>query len=834
MRLVCLLPVLLLAHWCAGATATLNLGATGEYAEDTVPVTAGLRPHPRLDMDESLLKQIRALRAANDPAWTRFSNSIRTKRDSEQAVTAYLLASLVSGEQRHFDWAWEIVETKIYRNGSDRSGGLLRLIDYYKGDHHTAAFRGGFFIAMMARVYDWGWARLSAQQRQDLIDWLNDAVRYNYLQNASAHSHFRNDGAAFTYGLAATAYGTFGENPESAQLFAWFRECWAQTLQALDIMGQGGASGEGNAYGASPTAAGLIRAANVAWYAAGEDLFLSHPWFRQRLLYDAFAAYPGSIGGPESIVPEGWPGHPVVEQASIGGDGRRGASWHSGALRPNGLILSRRFAGTAEADTWNWVYRQPEVDRAGDGAEAVSDLLYYSPPPRLVKPAKLSHFDPSMGFVYVRSDWDSPDATWIAFWAGPHLDTHQHLDQGAFAIFKRRDLAPKTGHYDADDVKSSHDLAYYTRTVSSNGLLIGDPSEVFRNFIAGMGCDAKGNGTRIPAPDNSGELCIPNDGGQRTMSPFGLAARDAEFFRAHRDAFDVARVVRFEDNGQTVSVVADLTNAYNNPRFTTAGNSPKVTKVYRRLVYLRDPDLLLVGDSVESTNPGFEKKWLLHALDRIEIGGEAQAIAPGELVHDGAGEARIVVDDTQPSDKNQMTFDMRRGYAALMLKTLFPSEARYRLVGGREPADTAHGQVYGPDKRNVNATHFHRHIKDFWVRDFSEGILPLHKSVNWMPKAPIETAAVPYQAIFGPGYGRWRLELEPTTPSKSDYFLNILKPTLDAAETLPPMAKIETDDRFGVEIQSGGRSYKVTFSKQSLDPPAITISAEQSEKSLQH
>jgi hypothetical protein len=36
-----------------------------------------------------------------------------------------------------------------------------------------------------------------------------------------------------------------------------------------------------------------------------------------------------------------------------------------------------------------------------------------------------------MGFVYMRSDWDSPDATWISFWAGPHIDTHQHREVSA-------------------------------------------------------------------------------------------------------------------------------------------------------------------------------------------------------------------------------------------------------------------------------------------------------------------------------------------------------------------------------------------------------------------
>ena len=255
-----------------------------------------------------------------------------------------------------------------------------------------------------------------------------------------------------------------------------------------------------------------------------------------------------------------------------------------------------------------------------------------------------------MGFVYMRSDWDGPDATWIAFWAGPHIDTHQHLDQGAFTIFKRRDLAPKTGHYDADNVKSSHDLAYYTRTVSSNNILVGDPHEVFRNFIAGMGCDANGKGDRIKSPDGKENLCIPNDGGQRTFTPGGMAVHDGAYFNENRDDFDVAKVVAFQDDGQAVTIAADITNAYSNPRYSAPPNTPKVTRVWRRLVYLRKADLLLVADTVESTNPNFEKKWLLHALDRVDVGGQVQKIDAGESVHTGVDTARIVVDDADRSD----------------------------------------------------------------------------------------------------------------------------------------------------------------------------------------
>ena len=96
------------------------------------------------------------------------------------------------------------------------------------------------------------------------------------------------------------------------------------------------------------------------------------------------------------------------------------------------------------------------------------------------------------------------------------------------------------------------------------------------------------------------------------MSPRSLVAHNADEFYEFRDIFDVARVVSFADDGRAVSVVADITNAYNNPRYTTPGNKPKVNRVYRSLVYVRGLDLLVLADTVESTNPLFEKKWLIY------------------------------------------------------------------------------------------------------------------------------------------------------------------------------------------------------------------------------
>jgi hypothetical protein len=799
--------------------------ATAEFGETSVWAAVGLKKHPRLHIDQGLLNQIRALRKSKDPVWTRFATSMKGKpgySDIEGgSVTSCLLMYLVTGDRQYLDWAWDLIRPKIYKNKTDPSEGLTELLDLYGGSAHGAAYLGGGFIAQVALLYDWGYRQLAPDQKRDLIGWLNAACAYSYLRNAAAHAYFRNDGAAVAYGLAAAAYATLGENPEGMKLLGWFRNYWDEILKALDIMGKGGAAAEGNAYGTAPTASDFIRAANLVFYATGEDLFVSHVWFRQRLLYDAFASYPGTIGGPGSPIKYGYPGG-MLEQASVGGDGRRGASWHSVNLRPNGLILSRRFAGTEEARVWNWVYRQPSIDQALGVADCFYDLLYYSPRPALVKPTRLSHFDPSMGYVYIRHDWDSPDATWIAFWAGPHLDSHQHLDQGSFTIFKHRDLAPKTGNYD-NNVDHPQHISYYTRTISANTLLIGDPSEIFKNFLAGMGCDAKGAGTKITAPDVGDSVCIPNDGGQRTMSPMGLSVRNSGDFEVSRDIFDVARVVFFEDNERAVRVVADITNAYTNPRFSSPDNSPKVNKVYRRLVYLRELDLLFIADTVESTNPHVEKKWLIHALDQLQVGGKVQTIYPGESIHTDVTEAKIVVDDTQPSDKDQITFDMRKGYAALLLKTLFPNQFRYRKVGGREPAEESHPDGYR--KNAPSYRHFHRHIKDFWVKDYNEGVIPNHRSLTWMPEFPAEAANPNYLPIFNPGYGRWRLEIEPAPGSQADYFLNVLKRTLDASTKLPTFTKIETSQTFGAEFYVSGKKYAVILSKDSLDAPQVELPA---------
>lgn len=780
---------------------------------------AALRPHPRIEIDPAALKTMRSLRDTKHPAWTRYYDWAKRRTPAagdQSALLSCSLAYAVEGSREHLDCAWRTARATIYKNGQDRSGGFQTLLELYKNDSHPAAYIGGALIGSVARFYDWCYEGLTPEQRKDVVDWIKDVAEYSHVRNRSSDDYMRNDGAVVTQGIAAAAFAIAGDDPGADRVMTYFRERWRQTLLGLDIVGKGGATGEGNGYGASPTGVNWVLTANVAYTAGGEDLFTAHPFFRQRLLYDAFAAYPSTFGGPGAVEPVS--PHPVVEQAHVGGDDVRGMTSQKRALRRIGLMLAKRFQGTEEADIWNWVYRQPAVDLAVTDAEAIWEVLYYAPPPKLVKPKRLSFFDPSMGFVYIRSDWDSPDATWVGFWAGPHIDTHQHLDQGGFTIFKRRDLAAKTGHYD-NGVFSPHHISYYIRTVSSNGILVGDPKEIFRNFIAGMGCDEKGEWTNTRTMGSTKwPGCIANDGGQRTMSPRGLAAANAAYFEKNRDILDVAKVVSFADDGTAVKVAADLTNAYNNPRYTTPGNSPKVTRVWRRLVYLRPLDLVLVADTVESTDPAFEKKVLLHAIDRVELGGKVVRVDEGEAVHTDVNEARVIVDDAQPSDKNQKTFDLRTGYAEMRVKTLFPADFRYRRIGGRVPAEEAHPDLFTP---GLSKGHYHRHIKDFWIKDFSEGVIPNHRSVNWAPERPLEMRTPEQASTFGPGHGRWRLEVEPAKPAKTDHFLNVLRPSVTRDAAMPSIERIETAGQFGAVIREGGRTYRVLFGKDALAAPVV-------------
>jgi hypothetical protein len=340
--------------------------ATKEFSETTVAVNdLLLRPHPRLGFNDELLNQIKVLQAGKKPVWTRFEDWLNKPGAQGEGL---LLGYAVTRKNAYFNSAWKLYYDRIYVTAKEHFPSVRPFFgpcgQAVYCDEHLAATDGAALIAQMAKLYDWCFDALSPGQRGDLIVWLNAATQYIFEGNSYMHSHVSGEGALMTTAIAASAYATYDENRLASIQLAWFRQEWNHSLETLDLIGRGGAAGEGNT--------SLIDLANFVYYASGENLFLSHPYFRRRLAFEAFSG--------------------------------RGS-------RANGLALTRRFPNSEETDLWNWAFRQKDKD---EGQDPWVELFFYVPPPDLVKPKRLSFFDPSLGHVYARSDWNGPGARTVS------------------------------------------------------------------------------------------------------------------------------------------------------------------------------------------------------------------------------------------------------------------------------------------------------------------------------------------------------------------------------------------------------------------------------------
>jgi hypothetical protein len=381
--------------------------ATKEFSETALSFTAAqLAPHPRLGVNDALLNQVKVLRSTKKRLWERFQNWLNAPQDPAYGSRgeALLYGYVVSKNYPYFEQAWKFYSDRLYVNGKDRSQGLRPFFGQcgkaiYCAEREAAS-AGGFLTMEIALLYDWGFDALNANQRVDVVEWLNNAADYNYRRNPYLHAHFGEEGAGILLGLAAASYATYGENRPASQQRLWFREEWAHTMRAFDAVGRGGAVGPPDRLGAT-TASAYINVANLIFFASAENLFLAHPWFQRRLAYETFA------GGEKA--------------------------------RENGLVLARRFPGTEEYDMWNWVFRQPGHDESRD---AWTDIYLYSPAPPLAQPKRLSFLDSQLGNVFLQSGWAVGESTRIHSWAGPHVSDRQAFDQGSFSFLEKTESPP--------------------------------------------------------------------------------------------------------------------------------------------------------------------------------------------------------------------------------------------------------------------------------------------------------------------------------------------------------------------------------------------------------
>ncbi|MBI5514704.1 MAG: hypothetical protein HY909_13090 [Deltaproteobacteria bacterium] len=292
------------------------------------------------------------------------------------------------------------------------------------------------------------------------------------------------------------------------------------------------------------------------------------------------------------------------------GDALDSALDAAGEVRPMLELLAWGTGNPVASALADEVTRRVPVAQDFTGPEAWHQLVF-NDPLRPTRPDRTSlplawHFAPGAGdTVVLRSGW-ADDDTWVTLTCGDWFSAHQRIEAGGLQVFRRAPLVVSTGSF--DNFETPHWLNWYSqRSIHASTLQVFSPEEVFPAV------------RMLPAL---------NDGGQR--SPYGPdGRRTLEEYRGNLTRgpnYDMAGVTAFEAARYHDYVACDLSRAYNSTAFSLGPNRPKVREVTRQLVFLR-PNLLVLFDRVEATDPRFEKRFVLHGLARpLAVGSDAFAI----------------------------------------------------------------------------------------------------------------------------------------------------------------------------------------------------------------
>jgi hypothetical protein len=655
---------------------------------------------------------------------------------------------------------------------------------------HDLVTGGSRWLEAVALAFDWGYPHWTAAERREMADWLRreiDAwIAGDHVARASP-SPFRNDMARAVSGLVAAALTIFDEpgyRPVADRALAHALPLYDEILESHASAGADGGLAEGTFYG-SFTAWSQAAVAEMLYTGAGlTDSFRRSPFFEARLRYAIHAAWPGYITNQF--------GFSTHQLAPVFGDARRGPTGSTLRHRSTALLLGKRLAGSEAARHAYAVIDREEINKTYTREWRLYDLLLWSPKVSRQMPTALAYRERTLGQVFARSAWNDA-ATWLSFNAGPHLDTHQHYDAGNLTIHRNGvDLLVDSGSLDA--FGSRHWYNYYVRTVAHNTVLIHDPAERWRNIWSGVPNDA-----------------TVNDGGQRTQAPLTPAPTLRQYLN-NRDAYDHGSIDRYAAGDWGVYLKSTLTNAYQNPRYQSvrpdgSRNRVKALHVGREVVYLRARagrrDGVIVFDRIVAAEPEFRKAVLWHAREPFDTPARGRRVDEGERVYESTEPLSF---QTTPRFKQ----GEREGHARLFVTILPVDAVRVRQIGDRPSTGER------VDHEVFNTKHFHRHVKDFFVEDPRV----LNPDTNtgaqgrpeWPPFAPPELQWLWTDDLAG-GWGKTRLQVEPTRPDVADRFLTLLVPT-DADDGVQPRASVvrsPDNQAVGVSWQEGGGHLVVLF-----------------------
>ncbi len=745
-------------------------------------------PHPRLYVTRESLARLRQTGGTGTRVAKAFINWVEAGSRSLSQGKFHDMGMHEGCENNAL--AWLITNRREFLSNSIAYAQLVlkKPMREHFEDVHAATFLGASWVHAMAVHYDWCFAELSSEHKQAVVGWLKEAADWGYVRSGAPIAH--NDGGARQCLLGSAALALLGDDPEAPELYRRSRENFERNLLPwLNDGGRGGRSGDGGEY-EGLHAFYIVKYAWMSQTATGVDVFSESPFFFNRLRHVLFGWYPRRLVEKDAAfsmrqyyspsgdhIRLGYVGdtQPYQSAAALCARYRevpaaQAVRWLAGDWPTQWMQYTLRWAVLGEWDSISAV-KPPELT-ASELGEHASDITHHEPSPLLLTssdsstnaPVGLAYLDQGCNTVYLRSDW-SDDATWILFENAPFVSIHGSLDSGTFEIFKGDLLAARTGNLDYANVGAPHVMNYLHRTVAGNCLLIHDPNEKWKGFLGG----AEGG---------------QDGGGQRTDFPLG-GSPDAATYLNYRDVFQRGQITRFKHAPEFTYALADLTPAYNHPKFHAGKlNQAKVTNVSRELLYLRELDTLLVFDRIQSTRPEFKKTWLLHSLGDLEVlDGRATKVDDGEFHYTGATRAVIRYGWPKPVPS----------FGRCLSVTLLPEKAELTKIGGRTELPPGKTEAFPGDR--WHGQHAHHHLKDFWVN-----------GTNYPPGDPPETRwfGEPTSKWFVPGTpdesggrGKWRIEVSPEDQSSEAVFFHALCPRLGRDGGFPEVTRIGSEASAG-------------------------------------
>ena len=450
-----------------------EVGSAGVGSAGTVTPTEPLVSvsHPRVLLNHA--PTLAALKKAwqdKTPAALRFQQFVDNELAHPGTTYGYeawhaALLWQVTGQAKYADAAMAVVDQAVKDDEA-----LIAKGEAPSVAHDSYLYVGGG-VGNVALVYDWCHDRLSTQQRLRWVAYMNQAVSNVWHPDTatwggkafpwsgwSVNNPSNNYYYSFLRATMLAGLATSGENDQAEAWLQQFRQTKIQQELVPAFLRDlaGGGSREGTGYGVSM-----------------KGLFQLYDWW-ERSTGERIATLT-----PHALASEAWMLHAIVPTldrlAALGDQARDSSVWlfdyhREYLLSLMALFPKERMSGAAQA-----VLAASTSAQMNYGFEFVHDYLYA---PGLLSGALPSvslgdlataYWGPGTGQLFTRASWTDRDAAYASFTCGPYTESHAHMDQGAFQIYRSEWLAPTSNIYSHSGIEGLEEHNNLVRLLKADG-----------------------------------------------------------------------------------------------------------------------------------------------------------------------------------------------------------------------------------------------------------------------------------------------------------------------------------------------------------------------------